>query len=294
MSTASTRALSPTTPRLACVPPLTSTSRARHLVILLVAGLLALTGCTGEAPDSTPRSESTSAATPTTPPPEPDAAPKAGSCHRLGWDDAVSPVAPADDASPCGRPHTSQTYFVGTLPESVEVDDTAAADHVERACTRRFAAHVGATARELRLTMLQPVWFTPDLEQADLGADWFRCDVVAVAADETLARLPKRTKGIAGQDAVAMCGTAQPGTPKFRRVTCSRAHAWRAAASVDLDFKKYPSAEQARSAMADACRSTAADTSADPLEFRWSEERPTRAQWRAGRRHGLCWVPTSD
>jgi hypothetical protein len=39
------------------------------------------------------------------------------------------------------------------------------------------------------------------------------------------------------------------------------------------------------------CRDEARARSSDPLDLTWSEERPTRAQWGAGRRYGICWVP---
>ena len=29
----------------------------------------------------------------------------------------------------------------------------------------------------------------------------------------------------------------------------------------------------------------------DPLDFTWSQESPTKEQWDAGRRYGICWVP---
>lgn len=269
--------------------------RPRHPVpaLLLVLTVL-LTACSGGGGDDQPsggQSGPPPASTPSAAP-TPDPAPTVGQCHRIGWEAALAPVAP-ERTVPCRQRHTSQTYFVGRLGAATDVDDAASGRRVARTCTRRLGAHVGADARALRLTMLQPVWFTPSLEQADLGADWFRCDVVVVVAEETLGSLPRRTAGMAGDDAVAMCGTFRPGTKRFRRVACARRHTWRAVASVDLDARTYPSAERARTAMEDACRTAAQDRTDDPLEFSWSEERPTRAQWRAGRRYGLCWVPTA-
>lgn len=59
----------------------------------------------------------------------------------------------------------------------------------------QLASFIGGTTEDRRLTMLRPIWFTPTPEQSDAGARWFRCDVVAVAADGKLAEL---TAGIAG------------------------------------------------------------------------------------------------
>jgi hypothetical protein len=35
----------------------------------------------------------------------------------------------------------------------------------------------------------------------------------------------------------------------------------------------------------------AAGSADDPLDFTWSQESPTREQWDAGQRYGICWVP---
>jgi hypothetical protein len=39
------------------------------------------------------------------------------------------------------------------------------------------------------------------------------------------------------------------------------------------------------------CRDVAADATDDPLDLTWSQESPTREQWDAGQRYGICWVP---
>jgi len=202
---------------------------------------------------------------------------------------------PGETRTGCRTRHTSQTFHVGRLrpKELTSVDSPAVQARVAESCTDRLRRHVGADARALRLTMVETVWFTPSLEQAELGADWFRCDVVVVDAPEKLRALPRSTKGLAGREDVRMCSTAEPGTPAFKRVACGRRHSWRAVATVDLAGGRYPSAEAASAVLDDACRDVALDNAQDPLTFRWAEERPTRQQWRAGRRYGLCWVPAA-
>jgi hypothetical protein len=107
--------------------------------------------------------------------------------------------------------------------------------------------------------------------------------------------LPEDSQGMLasepGLSDYAMCGTAQPSADDFSRVVCSARHSWRAVASVDLPGAAYPSAEQAADVMESRCREVARERAEDPLEFTWAEERPTREQWEAGRRYGLCWVP---
>jgi hypothetical protein len=42
--------------------------------------------------------------------------------------------------------------------------------------------------------------------------------------------------------------------------------------------------------MDQVCRDVAADAT-DDLDLVWSQESPTREQWDAGQRYGICWVP---
>ena len=140
--------------------------------------------------------------------------------------------------------------------------------------------------------MVQAVWFTPSVEEAAAGADWFRCDVVALATNGRLAALPRSSDDlVGGSDRFAMCGTASPDAASFRRVQCSARHAWVAVSSVDLTGKSYPSASAASEQMESACRASARARAEDPLDFTWSEERPSRDQWDAGQHYGICWAP---
>lgn len=116
--------------------------------------------------------------------------------------------------------------------------------------------------------------------------------MLAIATTGRLAALPRSSAGLVGSsDRFAMCGTAPPDAASFKRVPCSAKHSWVAAASVDLPGKAYPSASTAGERMESACRTAARARADDPLDFTWSEERPTRAQWDAGQRYGICWVP---
>jgi hypothetical protein len=87
-----------------------------------------------------------------------------------------------------------------------------------------------------------------------------------------------------------MCATAAPGTPAFRRVTCGAKHAWRAVATVDIPGRKLPTRDAVAARMDQVCRDVARDAT-DDLDFTWSQESPTREQWDAGQRYGICWLP---
>jgi len=255
-----------------------------------------LTACSSptDAPSDDPTTSLSSTTTPAaTTPPDPGPTPQVGECHDLSLRQAVAVVGRTAPVA-CRRPHTAQTYFVGRLDLTTtsgftrRVDSQAAQRQMSRACTTRLSRHLGRTPRELRLSTVRAVWFSPSPARAKAGADWFRCDIVAVAAPGTLLRLPRRTKG---WDGPAMCATAAPGTRGSRRVTCGAPHSWRAVATVDIPGRALPARDAVAARMDPVCRDVAADATDDPLDFTWSQESPTREQWDAGQRYGICWVP---
>jgi hypothetical protein len=281
-------------------------------VVLVAAGLV---GCSvGDRVSDGPEDDATSPdATTATPEPsatggtgaggqvtaEPPPRPETGTCYRL---DADAAVAPTNEAEPvrCRSPHTALTWHVGTLDAVVDghllaVDSARVQEQVARACPRRLPGFVGATPRELRLSMVRAVWFSPTVEQAANGADWYRCDVVALAKDGELAPLRRPMKGALsgdrGFDRFAVCGTARPGSEGFERVICSRKHAWRATASYDIPGRTWPGQQRLRQIGSDPCRSAGEAAANSSLDFEWALDWPDREQWRAGRRYGLCWAP---
>lgn len=268
------------------------------LVAALVAGLL-LAGCTASptSPPQAPTPSSTPTTSPTpTAPPDPGPTPKVGECHALTFRQAVAEVD-RTEAVACRRKHTAQTYFVGRLRlqtpagRTRRVDSDAAQRQARTTCAARLPRHLGLPARELRLTMARAVWFTPSAKHAESGAGWFRCDVVAVAAPRQLLVLPRRTRGWGDATVVAMCATAAPGTKAFRRVGCGTRHSWLAVATVDIPGRRLPDRGAIADRMEGPCSDAARARADDPLDFTWSQESPTREQWDAGQRYGICWVP---
>ena len=171
--------------------------------------------------------------------PDPGPRPKVGECHALSFRQALAVVGRTEPVA-CRKEHTAQTYFVGRLRletpagSTRRVDSDAAQRQARTTCLARLPRHLGVTPRDLRLTMAQAVWFTPSPQRAEAGADWFRCDVVAVASPRRLLQLPRRTQGWGGAPVVAMCATASPGTKAFRRVACGARHTWLAVSTVDI------------------------------------------------------------
>ncbi len=211
------------------------------------------------------------------------------------------------DAVPCRRNHTARTFAVADLPTLVDghliaVDSKRARRAPARQCPQRLGGFLGGDLEDRRLSMFRAVWFTPSLEEAEAGANWYRCDVVALAGDSQLARLSGKLDGILGRPAgsrrYGMCGTAKPGTGGFERVTCGRQHSWRAVGIVPLaglagDQGGYPGVGAVRSEGQGPCEETGRQQASDPLDFEWGYEWPSKQDWRSGTTYGYCWVPDS-
>jgi hypothetical protein len=272
----------------------------RLAALLLAAGLVA--GCStdggpGGSAAPTPTTSSPSDAPTRTPPAPPP--PRTGACHRLDYAEAVAPTASSSGVD-CTDEHTSQTFHVGTLDRTVgghllAVDARRLQDQAAEECPSRLADLVGGTEEQRRLSMLRAVWFTPTVAQSDRGADWLRCDAIAVAAPEELLPLSGPLGGVldteAGRDRYGMCGTAEPGTSGFRRVACGTDHTWRAVRTVALPAGDYPGEDAAQSAGEDPCTDAARAVAEDPLDFRWGYEWPSTEQWDSGQTYGICWAP---
>ena len=253
------------------------------------------------APTAAGSSTSTSASPTQAPPPPP--APDRGACYRLSYDKAVAPTSD-DQPVGCDKPHTSQTYAVGRLDTTVDghlvaVDSATVQKQVAAACPKKLAGYLGGTDKDLQLSLLRPVWFTPTVEQSDRGAAWYRCDVIAVAGDEKLAKITGDLKGALGRpkshDDYAMCATDQPGTPDFQRVPCGEGHSWKAITTIDLTKLakngSYPGPDAVQGAGDHVCADAARAIAADALNYQWGYEWPTKAQWLAGQTYGRCWAP---
>ena len=275
--------------------------RGRAAAALLVLALAA--GCSsGSEPEPSPTSGPTSSASSPTaaaPSAAPLREPEDRACYRMTYAEAVAPTT-ATDPVPCSGRHTSRTYAVGTLDAVVgghllAVDSDRVQQQVAEECPRRLGPFLGGSRDALRLSMLRSVWFTPTVEESDAGADWYRCDVVSLAGPEQLAPLTGRLAGVLDRPEAArrwaMCGTAGPDAPGFRRVPCSADHTWRAVAVVDLGSGRYPGEAAVRDAGQGPCEDAGRDAADDPLSFEWGYEWPSAEQWRSGMTFGRCWAP---
>jgi hypothetical protein len=276
---------------------------AAATLLVAVAGA----GCSADdepdAQQTTSPSISTEAGTgPASPAARPDPPPPDDACYRLTYQQALAPTS-ARTSVACRDSHTAQTFAVGRLDTVVDghllaVDSDHVQAQVAQTCPRRFAAYVGGSADQRRLSLLRAVWFTPTVAQSDQGADWFRCDVIALDGDEQLAPLTGRLAGVldteAGRRRWALCGTAEPGTKHFERVLCSAEGArWTALRVVGLAGlgPSYPGEKRVSRAGQAPCESAGRAVADDTLSFEWSYEYPTREQWQNGQTYGVCWAP---
>jgi hypothetical protein len=263
------------------------------MVLLLLAALAGCSSGDSESPDTPAAGASASSA-----PPAP-AAPKVGECHELSLDEATDPVD-SGNAVACRSPHTSQTFKVGKISALADghllaVDSPTVRARIAKACPPALPAYVGGNQLTQRLSRLEAVWFGPSLEQADAGADSFRCDVVGLRKEGSLISLPRKAKGVLDSpdalDRFGTCGTAAPDAKAFQRVVCSERHSWRAVDVVDLPASTRYLAKDAAATGDSACKDVAAERANGALKYTWSFEWPTRVQWKAGQRYGYCWVP---
>jgi hypothetical protein len=271
----------------------------RALAALVTAIACTLTGCSGSGGSSADSGRTPVLRSPTPTPtetisPTPPKPPHARTCYRLGYDDALAPTRTRKPI-PCTGPHTAVTIFVGRYDKSLSVDGDQVHHLESTSCQRRFAAFVGGTPEERRLSTLRTVWFTPTVDQAAQGAHWFECVAIALRDDAHLALIQGPVEGVLdrseGRDHYGLCGTAEPGSEDFEQRICAAPHSWVALRTVTFPAGPYPGVDEVRSAGQQPCKDAGADASSDPLNFRWSYQWPTLQQWRDGRTFGVCWAP---
>lgn len=278
-----------------------SDAQRRTWPLVLAAIGLALTGCSG-APAASPTSSSTS--TTSTPPPAPP--PAEGACYTL-QPHQTSRAHNHTDPVACRKKHTSQTYLVARLKRRTVGDPDAV--HTERIarvagerCSKALRSWLGGSREDRHLSRFEPVWFVPTPRQLNRGARWLRCDVVAYRTDHTLAVLPRTSEDILGQsEALATWGTCAQASQKQLNAgrgqrMCDLRHNWRAVSTDRLGKRSasWPGAGSVRADVLDRCEDDVRDSTdaeeTEPVHVGWLP--PTKRQWKAGQRYGLCWART--
>jgi hypothetical protein len=281
--------------------------RVPGIAVAASCAALVLAGCSdsGEprAAESSSSSPSpTASASSTAPAAEKPATPKEGSCYRLTLEEAARPTNDRRPV-PCTETNTARTVHVGRLDtvvkgHSLGVDSEHVQEQLSTTCPKELASFLGGTDEARALSRFQAIWFSPTLEEYDAGADWFRCDVVAVGKPDKLLDLPpkQRLKGVLDRpgalDTYGLCGTAQPGAKGFERVACALPHSWVAISTIPLaGGKKYPGEAAVREAGDQTCSDEVRDRNGFVLEYTYGWEWPTLEQWTGGQHYGFCWAP---
>lgn len=256
--------------------------RARTLLLCALLALPLLAGC--GAARRTPVS--------TAPPP-------AHACRALVTADLAahsndSPVVP------CARPHTAQTFLVGTLPAGTgrSYDDRRHGAWVLRTCEPAFERFVGADQSLAMRIRMSWSWFRPSPAAWARGARWFRCDVVGGPGDATALRaLPYPTKGFFGRvrpDTWADCAQGARFTGSVK-VPCDQPHQWRAIATVKLGEPQdpYPGDRVSEVKARNYCSDQVGAWSNYSLDYGYAYTWFHEAEWRAGNRRAICWARTT-
>jgi hypothetical protein len=262
---------------------------ALAVALTVTLATVALTACSGDDSPSTPDSTDESANAADSPAPVPIKPPRDRACYRLDYQDAIAPTNESEPVN-CHTRHTSMTFAVA----KARTPNGARAQGA-RTCPTRFGRFVGGSLEDRRLSMLRAIWFTPSMEQTEAGARWYRCDVIALAREERLARLTGAIFGVldtvAGQYLYGLCATAAPGTPHFYREICPARHPWGPIATVPFAGRHHPGLAKVRAAGEGPCEDAGRAAADDTLNFQWSYEWPTAEQWAAGQHYGICWAP---
>ncbi|MDQ6640941.1 MAG: septum formation family protein [Actinomycetota bacterium] len=267
----------------------------------LIAGLLTGCGTTLQPAKVDSATAGKANAPPSSTPTAAPSVPTVGECYRLGIDAATSPTTHAPPVS-CKREHTSVTVYVGKIDPIVDghllaVDAKAIQNQIATTCPTKVPGWIGGTEDARRLSRFAAIWFSPTLQESDAGADWFRCDLVAVGARNKLAPLPGKVRGALDSatalDTFGTCGSSAPSDKGFEQLICSRPHSWRAVTVVPIPQDARYLGPNIQNAGDATCKLEAQQRATNPLVYKWSFEWPTKSEWDSGRRYGLCWVPST-
>ncbi|MCW2849854.1 MAG: hypothetical protein JWR90_3828 [Marmoricola sp.] len=255
----------------------------RFLALLLPA--LVLTACAAPLKPETVADKTT--------------APSLGACYQLkpSDTDASSNTTPAIS---CSKPHTAQTFAVGTLPASTgkAYDSPGHGKWIFPTCERAFERFLGVDESLAMRVQLSWAWFRPSERGWKKGARWYRCDLVGGSSDATAyAALPGTAKGLfAAKPPEQWLKCAQGATVlKSTKVACTQPHNWRAISTIKLGDPKdpYPGDRVSEVRSRDYCSDSVGAWMNYPVEYDFGYTWFHEAEWKAGNRRSICWAKTN-
>ncbi len=275
-------------------------------VVLIVLALVG--GCSPSSPTSaaaggettTARERPTTSSTPREPPPPP---PDTGICRDLNFGD-INRYSNTTEPRSCERPHTAYTFAVTRLPddvafEGVAIKNDAVQEAAASSCRAEFTPYVGGDAATRARVRLTATYFLPDQASFDRGANWVRCDIIALQAEKILAELPPKLEGALDDKEIVsdygLCSGGEPGTAESVMVTCNQPHAFRAIAALRLGATEepYPGEGVTKDDGQQRCEDLVKSQVEEGGGYTFSWTYPTPADWQAGQRFGYCWNKTT-
>ncbi len=205
---------------------------------------------------------------------------------------------------PCGRSHTSYTFAVQKLPPDVNVPGASIGNKsiqsaASAGCEAAFSRFIGGDPTRRALSRLSVTYFLPPQKYYDRGADWVRCDVVALQSADALAPLPQPLQGFlddsrALQD-YGVCSAGQPGATTSALVICGQPHTFRALTALRLGTttSRYPGKAVAGTAGQKRCSTYIANALGTNSGYTYAWTYPTESDWASGQRFGFCWNKTT-
>ena len=238
--------------------------------------------------------------------PAASAAPSTGTCYQLS-DKALGALTSGEGPVPCSEPHNAETFFVGTVPETITDPQTATppqiVDAVLRECTSdRLRAYLGLTD-PLPSRFVRKAFF-PTPEAWTAGDRSLRCDLTLRSGKGRASWPGPAPAYVAASPAgafryctpsVGFLAWPDPNKPAAEECT-NPPRQWIQVGNQALGkpTAKYPGEAKLRrrgSAVCRTFRATYPGGIANPENRGWYFIFPKAAGWRAGERDVQCWVP---
>ena len=226
--------------------------------------------------------------------------PKLGACYVLTPKDVQAP-SNASEPVPCSKPHTAETFAIGTLPRSTG-EDYSSPGHgkwVYRKCGQAFQKFLGVDESLAMRVQLSWAWFRPSERGWDDDARWYRCDLIGGPEDaRKYAALPTTGKGLfrARPPEQWLTCAQGPTVAESTKVPCSAAHDWRAVTTIKLGAPQDPYLGDRLSEVRsrDFCSDSVGAWMNYPVDYEFGYSWFHEAEWEAGNRRAVCWAKTDQ
>ena len=224
--------------------------------------------------------------------------PALGTCYALTPKDTEQP-SNASEPVACSKPHTAETFAIGTLPASTgkDYDSAGHGRWIFTTCEKAFEKFLGVDESQAMRVQLSWAWFRPSEKGWDKGARWYRCDLVGGSDSATsYAALPTTAKGLfraKPPEAWLLCARGAS-VLKSEKVACSEAHDWRAVSTIKLGepADAYPGDRLVQVRTRDYCSDSVGAWMNYPVDYEFGYTWFHEAEWKAGNRRSVCWAKT--